>query len=497
MAALWADPSQEITIMKSRQVRISEFAVNWTLWQLDTVNHLGALYVLPSKQDAADFRDVRFKDTVKDSEYLTGIVGETDNKNHLTIRDSHLLFRGTRGEMSGRSMPADVLVFDEYNFIDFNQEDAMSASMDASKYKRRLNLSTPTLPDFGIDAKYKATDARKWYITCDACGHEQVLKFDTNVRERQTKKPVLEAGAKEGQSAFYFGCANCAEELNREHGEWKATNPEGQGRGYHITQLMAKWKTADELAWSYANALKRGRLAKFYQEKLGEPYKDATVAVSDDDFLSYGYPMLDGHQGGGLVGGVDWGEHESWIVVLKDEEMPLKPGDDVTELKDKLVYLERITAPGELGHAKRVAEIMTRFNLDALVADFGYGADKNKYLEDRFQGRFWKCVYADGHKTYEPTWKDEDNIVNVNRTLSLQTTLSQIKGRKLALPVKDDTVRLLISHTSAIHKVTETNAKGQEVERFESTGADHFGHALNYAQVAKDRLAHQPGIHMI
>lgn len=488
METIWSDDSQEITIMKSRQVRISEFAINWMLWQLDTINHISGLYALPTKSDASEFRDVRFKDMKKESEYLQGLINETDNKSHMKIKDSHLLFRGTKGEMSGRAMPADVLVFDEYNFIDFTQEDSMRASLDHSKMKRILNLSTPTLPSFGIHAKFKDTDAQEWFVHCDACGEDQILDFFKNIY-----KDMKEDSGREN----FFGCQKCKAELDRTNGEWRATNPKGEGRGYHITQLMAKWKDADGLVKEYRDAKKKGRVVKFYQEKLGIPYRDGLKSVSDEDFIIGDYEMLSSCQLDGVSAGVDWGEHESWIKISRNETMQTGAGKEDTEEKSKVIYLERITASGSLAHAKRVDELINLFNIECLVCDFGYGAENNKYLFERHPSRVWACFYADGHKTYEGNWQEEKHLVSVNRTLSLQTSLNNIKSKRTVLPQKNETVELFIEHCKSIIKVKKQNSKGQEIEAFESTGPDHFGHANNYDEIAQERINYKPSINYV
>ena len=39
-----------------------------------------------------------------------------------------------------------------------------------SDYKRILELSNPSLPGYGIDEVYQASDQRHWMLKCPGCG---------------------------------------------------------------------------------------------------------------------------------------------------------------------------------------------------------------------------------------------------------------------------------------------------------------------------------------
>ena len=66
--------------------------------------------------------------------------------------------------------PADMLVFDE---LDEATPDAKSLAKERlahSDYKRIIELSNPSIPNYGIDEAYQLSDQRHWTIRCDGCG---------------------------------------------------------------------------------------------------------------------------------------------------------------------------------------------------------------------------------------------------------------------------------------------------------------------------------------
>ena len=55
--------------------------------------------------------------------------------------------------------------------FDFDQRLAMARERLAhSSYKRIIELSNPSLPDYGVDEAFQLSDQRHWTIKCKACG---------------------------------------------------------------------------------------------------------------------------------------------------------------------------------------------------------------------------------------------------------------------------------------------------------------------------------------
>ena len=67
-----------------------------------------------------------------------------------------------------KSVPADLIIFDELDEGPQNAIDMAMERMAHSEYKEVWKLSNPTLPDYGIDKAFQETDQRYWLLKCQS-----------------------------------------------------------------------------------------------------------------------------------------------------------------------------------------------------------------------------------------------------------------------------------------------------------------------------------------
>ncbi|MFA7175215.1 MAG: terminase gpA endonuclease subunit, partial [Kiritimatiellia bacterium] len=250
---IYADLSRHIVVMKAAQMGISEYAINKSIWFLENCGDV--LYVLPTDGDSNDFSAGRLNPAIEESPHVVDLFTDVANVGHKRSGNRNYYLRGSNSRSRLKSVPIDFLVLDEFEEMVQKNIPLARDRMDASPYKWELNMSTPGVPEAGIDAEFAHSDQHKWLVRCEHCNYDQELTFPDNI-----------AGDE-------YVCRKCRRPIDRFHGQWVAARPGADIRGYHLSQLFSPTVTAAELMKSYALAISnQHKLADFYNSKLGLPY---------------------------------------------------------------------------------------------------------------------------------------------------------------------------------------------------------------------------------
>lgn len=104
-----------------------------------------------------------------------------------------------------------------------------------SDYKRIVELSNPSLPNYGIDEAFQASDHRHWTVRCSGCGGWTALDkvFPTKLGQEVRILREREDGT------VFRSCPKCGDELELDQGEWVADYAGRQTHGYRISQLIS------------------------------------------------------------------------------------------------------------------------------------------------------------------------------------------------------------------------------------------------------------------
>ena len=153
-----------------------------------------------------------------------------------------LYLRGARatGKIEGikktssslKGIPVDRIVFDEVDEMDPAMIDLALERLSHSKVKEEAYLSTPSIPDFGIDKLYNEADQRVWMISCEHCGAETCLEleFPSCLLELPTGQVIR-------------ACKKCQKEIFPRNGHWVAQYPQRSKDlvGWWISQLNSAY----------------------------------------------------------------------------------------------------------------------------------------------------------------------------------------------------------------------------------------------------------------
>lgn len=450
------DMAQQQVFKKGAQVGITTLAINKSLWFADTRN-VSLIYTMPTDTDVRLFSQMRLKPIIGGCEYLKSRIEDVDNVSVKRLGSSALYFRGTWTETQALSVPSDLNVHDEVDFSRPDIRDMYHERLSASIYKWQWNLSTPTIPDFGIDALFNKTDQRTWLVKCEACGADVDIDFFKHVKQLNGK--------------WAYVC-DCGKELkDRNSGKWVAKHPDREIHGYYIPQTIAPWITADDLMAKYTKAKDDGKLKNFYNFALGLAYSAGNSILNRDIFLrqirDYDMPGADE----GCVMGVDQGD------LLH------------VEVRKQLDGVSRVVHLEVCDSFERLDQLMHTFGIRACVIDGLPNKHSAKQFRDRHFGKVFLAFYneRDNAKEFEASAKEPYSLI-LDRTETLDSSANVWINGIATLPKKSVIVERFMEQMCNMQRAEIEDKHGQKKYAWQKTGEDHFRHADNYCNVALGHL---------
>jgi phage terminase large subunit GpA-like protein len=196
-----------------------------------------------------------------------------------------LILTGANSAVGLRSLPAKYVLADELDGwpLDADGEGdpfelACKRTTAFSSQRKILAVSTPTLEGLSrIDALYRLSDQRRFFLPCPRCNHYQTLTWAGVVWPDGEPRKAR------------YKCESCGELIENfeknemlARGEWRATAPGdgGKTRGYHLNALYSPvgWPAWGELAAEFLDAKKsKETLQVFVNTVLGEVWRDETA----------------------------------------------------------------------------------------------------------------------------------------------------------------------------------------------------------------------------
>jgi hypothetical protein len=449
-----------VDVMKSAQCGISAAAVSMALYVADCWR-ASVLYVLPTEDISFQFSDTRVKPAIEDSVWLSHRVASTDNKGLKRLGEAFIYFTGSGSERRALSIPADVLVLDEYDRLD---------QTNIPKFRRRLNaptslrlerrFSNPSFPETGIHELFLASDQRQWFVRCPKCRHEGEITYDAGDGHHVDEERELRV------------CGRCHIEIGPEAvqaGRWVAAYPKAGRRGYHISRLAVPSEDVSAIVESHG--LKpEDDVQAHYNFDLGLPYSPKGGSLSRDQVLACrrDWSLPDGYGGPDWVtAGVDVGSvlHiriSRWLPSGKAVPLWLGEVDGFTDL----------------------SQIWDRYNVNFGLIDERPEERKAREFMDARRGRVLLCRWA-GDEQRDPIVIDEDRgLLVARRTAACDRLVVAVAEQRKLLPA--DVPAPYTKQMTAPHRTVETNTRGQKIARYISERADHYFFAELYDLLARE-----------
>jgi len=456
-------------IKKAAQIGITTYAMIRAFWFLDN-NNVSIIYTFPTASDVADFSTARIGPMVASSPHLSRVV--TGGIELKQLGSSFVYFRGAWSERQAISVDSDFNIHDEIDFSKPDIIDMYKERMSHSKFAYFLSLSTPTIPEFGIDYLFNRSDKKEWFVKCPKCGKEQILKYPDSI-----KGDVLEAR---------YACVGCLGTLSdevRRTGRWIATGNKDWGvSGYHISQLMAPWISATDILRKEEASRVRptsnlSGIKDFHNFCLGEAYGGENQPLNRDILLrciNNKYTLEE--KGRNTIMGVDQGDKLHVTIWKKESTKEIR-------LVHTGVYTDfDVDLPN----------LMDKYGVTFCIID----ALPNKHSARKFAlmypAKVWMVYYNDNQKEFVKWYKDvetKEYRIVVNKMESLDRMAGKFKNYEIVLPRLTVEIDLLLRHLCNWAKDKEEKPDGRVVWVYKKIGADHLTMATNYAMLGIDKLS--------
>jgi hypothetical protein len=464
LKAIYDDGSPHVVLCKAAQI-------GGTVWALlraihACLNSLNVIYFFPTRSDVLEFSKSRVGPLIEENTFLARQMRDTDTAGLKRFGAAHLYFRGMQSPVGMKSVPADMVIFDELDEATPDAKTRAKERLSHSAYRRQIELSNPSLPNFGIDEVFQRSDQRHWTIRCGACTAWTAIDVEFPTKAGQEVRVI-----RKGRDGTHFrACPKCGAELDLREGEWVATYPDRPIHGYRISQLHSPVVDPGEILQEYRTTR---FLDRFYNLKIGIPWADAQNRVDKPMVLSCcGSGGLLDRSPTPCTMGVDTGKQ---LHVVISRYKPDGSG------KREVVYL------GAHEHFDELDDLIARFRVRRCVIDAMPEIHATRAFAARHRGRVWLNFFQENQRgSY--LWDREQGIVRENRTEALDASRKVIRDGRLLLPRQNRLVEEFAEHVANDAKrLEEDEETGAQVYRYKKLGVNHFSFAWTYDCIAWSR----------
>lgn len=483
----WADAmmdcqSEMMIGQKGAQLCFTEVALNKSFFYIDVQGET-VLYVLPTDSDASDFSSGRFDPALELSPHLKSMFSDVKNIGHKRAGTASLYVRGSRSRSKLKSIPAAIAMVDELEEMKQENIPLIWERMSGQPQTQSFLLSTPVVPDMGINEYFKMSTEDHWFFPCPHCGKHTELTFPECL--------VITGETWSDESIYdsHIICRECKHKLQHEgkhiyigKGSWQASHKNRVARGFHVNQLYSSTVKPYELAQSYLKGKDNPADAQeFWNSKLGLPHKPKGAQVSDTDIKQCigNFTMPNCAPMSGLITmGVDVGSVNHVVI---DQWYPR---DRVhTHFDVNMRHVKKTLKITTVPEFEDLIELFKDYNVVCGVIDAQPETRKSKELCQKLMGAFYRCYYSNGGKGREIVIDEEDAKVSVHRASWLDMSLRRHMNRTVTLP--RDTPEEYKENVKALVRIHKPDKDGNPVASYvKGTKPDHYAHASNYSEIA-------------
>jgi len=469
------EDAPEQCFIKGAQIGASEINVLKTLHgMVHGKYNQGALYLFPTREDVKDFSKSRFDPLLEQNPFIGAYVQNTDATNIKKIGRGFLYLRGARSTKTVggtkksssqlKTISVDRVVFDEFDEMEESMIQLARYRVAHSKHKELIYLSTPTIPDYGIDKLYQNSDQRVWMVECPSCGKEASLdlEFPASIRRR------LDGTA-------YRACIYCQAEVFPGKGRWIAQMPSKSKDlvGWWISQLNSLYVDPTIILDMYEDP-PYGNLGEVMNSTLGRAYIPAENRLTHAEVYACcgNDPMATKHDGPTCMG-VDVGSKLHVVIAQRLNRKTLK-----------------VLKIGRYDSFNDLHDLARDFNVKSAVLDLF--PEKRKVVEFQKSETFsvFGCNYVET-RTGSIAWDEREHIIKGNRTEICDMSHDAVANAgNLILPRRNNEIDEFAKEVCNIAKILdEDELTGAKTYRYKKLSVnDHYRHALNYCLLASERV---------
>lgn len=402
---IYADQSQNLTIMKAAQVGLTtaEMLKN----HFDAKQYkLDIIYTLPTDGDVKVMVGSKLNRIIANNPCMLEDVADKDSVEVKRVGMSVTYFRGTWTKKAAMMTPADRVVHDEKDSSKLDIIADYQARLQHSKYKQTHTFSHPSLPETGVHADWLKSDQKHWFVKCPHCNKWQYLSWNME----DPSKMSIDIERKK------FICKKCRKDLPeyaRRDGQWVARYPEKNKimSGYWVSLLMCSWIPASYIVDRYFDPTTTDEF--FYTKILGLPYADGASKLLRKSFFQ------------NLTGKSYAPSTSERIIIGIDTGLRL---DYVMGNKNGLFFQGDCDDYGTLdAHMKRWPKAIA-------VIDAGGDLIGSRAFAERWAGRVYLCYFTGEKKKNDLfDWGkgDDSGAVRVDRNRGIQLVIDEFRYKRI------------------------------------------------------------------
>lgn len=437
---IYADWTPRQCIKKCAQVGISTTIVLKALWAAKNKG-LDIIYSFPTYDMAQKMVSSKVNRLIGHNPILQQWTRDKDSVEQKRVGKNMLYFQGTQNDTAAIAIPADLYISDEIDRSDQKVVELFSSRLQHSKFGYEWRFSNPSVPENGVDKWWQESDQKEWFVTCTACGIDQILTMES-IR------------------GDIFACIKCGVELNRRKGRWIARYKDRDISGYHISSLMAP-----NLSASWVLQQQRDKSEQqFTNMILGEPYVGSGNYLPRHVLFGNLTPK-DNPQDAPPIIGVDTGKYTHFVVgnkygIFRAEECT---GYDPIEA------------------------ILKADSRAIAIIDQGGDITAPRALQERYPGQVYLCAFVQSQDV-APRWKEDIGMVNTDRNKAIQLVVDEFGEKRIPLFGKKEEWAEYADHWGHLYRELEEDERGKRKYIWKRNGADHLALATVYWRMGMDRV---------
>lgn len=476
-----------VTVQKAAQMGFSVAGLIKAVFKVDAEKE-DVLYVLPTAHLASDFAKARLDQIVAMSPYLKNIFTNSNNVGlKSTVDHAHIFIRGSISEAGLVSVPVSTAIVDEFDRCNIKAMSLVLERLSAHERKHFFGLSTPTLPNYGINKQFLQGTQENFVFQCPSCSKKIYLIWPDCI------EIIGESASDARCHESYLKCNLCGAKLPHETkrdwlttGKWEPTAKAHGHRSFHINQMYGTAITPGELVVAYHKGLSDDAAqVEFVNQKRGEPHLLEGARVTDAviDSCLGNYTKDDPRpvdSSRNIVMGVDVGTFLD--IVIAEYIYTSDPGYEPHLNSICKVLWEGRMAGSDFGSLDM---LMAEWQVKYACVDFQPETNLAKAFARRFYGFASVCQYrkgTTGHEMKEAFDSDRVSILTLDRTSFLDLSLGRFHRKKLMLPKNISSV--FREHSQNLVRTYEKDEMGRPKAVYVSLGADHLAHALTLTEAA-------------